>query len=105
MRKSWRWCPERRELVPIERSRTHTAHYVIPDTPEFRLPGSNLVISGRKAKREFMKRTGYEEVGNDRKGFEAETRKAREAIEARETRQLKETIADVCRHREFFRGR
>lgn len=106
MRKRWIWDSRKGELVPAEEyCPPFRAHYVMPDTPEFTLPGSNIVISGRRAKRELLKRTGWEEVGNDKKGLADECRRAREYVEAKETKQLKETIANVCRDTEFFRGR
>lgn len=105
MRKRWIWDSRKGELVPAEKYRRPVSPQVMPDISDFTLPGSDIVISGRKAKREYLRRNGLEEVGNDKRGLVEETRRAREYRDALETKQLKDTIADACRDYEFFRGR
>jgi hypothetical protein len=106
MRKRWIWCDKRNELVPAEEFyRPVRVHHVIGDSQEFRVPGSNVIVSGKRARREFMKRNGLEEVGNDKKGLEEECAKARRYQDESETRTLKAKLTEVLRDREFFRGR
>lgn len=104
MRRSYVWDPKQKKLVPKEIVRSDFP-FVFGDTPEFKAPGSDLIISGRKAKREFMKRNNLEEVGNDQKGLEEHTARQRMYRDERETKQLKATLTEVLRAREFFRGR
>jgi hypothetical protein len=105
MRRRWIWCDKRNELVPAEEFHRVRSHYVIGDSQEFRVPGSDVVISGKRARREFMKREGLEEVGNDKAGLERECANARKYQEEKETKVLKSQLTEVLRAREFFRGR
>lgn len=105
MRRSYVWDPVKKELVPKESARPSEAPAIFPDTPEFTLPGSKVVISGRRAKREYMKRAGVEEVGNDKKGLIEHTRRQRVYRETAEMKSLKSKLTEVLRDREFFRGR
>lgn len=105
MRRRYIWCDKRRELVPAEEFHRARTHYVIGDSQEFRVPGSDVIVSGKRARREFMKRNGLEEVGNDKKGLQDECAKARRYQDEAETRVLKSQLTEVLRAREFFRGR
>ena len=104
MRKRYVWDPKRNELVLASDTR-HLGHYVIGDSHEFQVPGSDVVISGKRARREFMKRNGLEEVGNDKAGLEREVANAKRYQDEKETKALKSQLTEVLRAREFFRGR
>lgn len=104
MRRRYVWDPKRNELVPAGDTR-YLGHYVIGDSSEFRVPGTDVVVSGKRARREFMKRNELEEVGNDKAGLERECANARKYQEEKEAKALKSQLTEVLRAREFFRGR
>ena len=74
MRKRWRYDKETKELIPLEDwlrkydSRTGT-HHVIPDIKPYMAVAGDMAgkwISSRKEHREFLRRNGFEEVGNEK---------------------------------------
>lgn len=65
--------PKTLELIPADqyvRESTSSSIHVIPDLKDYKSVawdkerGGQVVVSGRKQHREFLRRNGYEEVGN-----------------------------------------
>lgn len=79
MRRKFVWSPDANALVEVSTDyrAPQRSHYVIPDTPDYVSPVSGLVVSGRKQRREDLKRTNsrpWEGMKTER--AEAERRKA-----------------------------
>jgi hypothetical protein len=56
------------ELIPAEDWRPrdrHAAPYVVPDIEPYRVPGTDEWHTSRSQRREYMRRTGAVEVGNE----------------------------------------
>lgn len=63
MRRKFVWSPERNELVevPTNYNQPPRAHYVIPDTPDYVSPVSGIVVSGRRQRRDDLRRSNCRE--------------------------------------------
>lgn len=74
MRKTYRYDPETKSLVPLhvwlaKYGRAPKAHHVIPDIePYVAIAGDRAgkVIRSRKEHREFLRRNNFEEIGNEK---------------------------------------
>lgn len=74
MRKTYRYDPETKGLVPLNdwlrKYGTHSrAHHVIPDIEPYVAVAGDMagkVIRSRKEHREFLRRNNFEEIGNER---------------------------------------
>lgn len=71
-RRSWVWCPKRKELVEITTNTQpeQRAPMVVPDLPGYVSPVTGIWVEGRKARREDLKRTGsrpWEGIESERK--------------------------------------
>jgi len=82
MRKSYVYDPEAKKMVPLGTTRKdRRAPYILPDLPDYRPvggpeaaaffdnPKAARMISGRKQHREYLKRNGFIEVGNEKEAF------------------------------------
>lgn len=96
VKERWRWDPDQKKLVqvPVNSEQASRLHYVIPDTPDYVSPVTGLVVSGRKQRREDLKRTGsrpYE--GREQEEKEAAKYRAEQA--AKSEKRLEEGIRRV----------
>lgn len=74
MRKTYRYDPETKDLIPLERwlakyGSSTKSHHVIPDIdPYVAIAGdmAGKVIRSRKEHREFLRRNNFEEIGNEK---------------------------------------
>lgn len=74
MRKTYRYDPETKDLIPLERwlakyGSGAKSHHVIPDIdPYVAIAGdmAGKVIRSRKEHREFLRRNNFEEIGNEK---------------------------------------
>jgi hypothetical protein len=83
VRRSWIWDSKLGKLVPLEEYQRpeRKAPYIQPDLPAyipvggpeaekfFKEPSKARMIEGRKAHREYLKRNGFVEVGNEKAAF------------------------------------
>jgi hypothetical protein len=82
MRKSYVYDPETKKMVPLGTTKKdRRAPYIQPDLPDYRPvggpeaqafidnPSKAKMISGRKQHREYLRRNGFIEVGNEKKEF------------------------------------
>lgn len=82
MKKSYVYDPETKKLVPLgSKTKERKGPYIQPDLPDYQPMGGPeaqafydnptraRMISGRKQHREYLKRNGFIEVGNDKEAF------------------------------------
>jgi hypothetical protein len=93
----WRWCPERKELVAVavdSRPRP-SGTLIVPDLPDDVSPVTGLVVSGRKQRREDLKRTGsrpWEGLAAERQESARIAAEADRAYDRRLTESVRETF-------------
>jgi hypothetical protein len=56
------------ELIPIGEAARRELHgpYIAPDIEPYRVPGTNEWHTSRRHRREYMRREGLEEIGNEK---------------------------------------
>lgn len=75
MRRTYRYDKEAKELIPLDEwlakygERTSKAHYIQPDLEPYMAVSGDMagkVIRSRREHREFLRRNGFVEVGNEK---------------------------------------
>lgn len=77
MRKRYVYCEDRKRLVPAEeyyaeRASDPAGPYIQPDIEPYQCVGGDMAgqyITSRSQHRAFLKRNGFEEVGNETRAF------------------------------------
>lgn len=111
VRGRWRWDAAKQTMVQVsgEHRPLQSTPYVQADIPDYVSPASGKLVSGRKQRREDMKRTG----SRPWEGIEQEKREAAkgQAEQERHTDQLADRMANIAWRdapesvRRQFRGR
>lgn len=111
MRRRYRWCPERKEMVEIDvNARTERrAPLVIPDIPDYVSPVTGKLVSGRRQRREDLLRTNsrpWEGMDSERREAQRRVAYAEQKSEERLERGIREIYHQMpIQHRRAVEGR